>query len=71
MAKDLILGKSNRCWSRDDLVSGEQCREVVVAPSRGPGFLGWSLGIMLGSRLLTGKWPWYWFRRVDERLERR
>lgn len=82
MAYDLLFKNSNRNWSRD-AVSGEascsdssrslvpqEHRESATRESatRGPGVLGYSIAIMIGSRLITGKWPWYWFRRVDQRL---
>jgi hypothetical protein len=73
MAHDLLFKKSRRNWSRDS-VSGHNGAypampsTLVVQERRGPGILGWSLGIMIGSRLVTGKWPWYWFSRIDHRL---
>jgi hypothetical protein len=73
MARDLIFKSSKRNWSRDSISGYDpSCREMppatVIQERRGPGVLGWSLGLMIGSRLVTGKWPWYWFSRIDRRL---
>jgi hypothetical protein len=73
MARDLIFKNSKRNWSRDTVSEcasayREMPATLVAQERRGPGVLGWSLGLMIGSRLVTGKWPWYWFSRIDHRL---
>ena len=71
MAQDLVVGKSNRSWCRgDSAVSGEECRDLAPRTS-GTSLVGWAIGLMFASRIVTGKWPWYWFGRVDERIGRR
>ncbi len=70
MAYDLLLKKRKRNWSRDGLSGDPACtRAIVVQEQRPrPGLLGWSLGIMIGSRLVTGRWPWYWAKKIDQKL---
>lgn len=73
MAHDLIFKSSRRNWSRDTacgsaLYGSAMPATLVVQERPGPGVLGWSLGIMIGSRLVTGKWPWYWFGKIDHHL---
>lgn len=73
MAHDIIFGDRRRDWSRGSSCGySPSCVErptsLVVQERRGPGILGWSIGIMLGSRLVTGRWPWYWFGKIDRRL---
>lgn len=72
MAHDLIFKNSRRNWSRDTtcgyVPSYSAAPAIVVQERRGPGVLGWSIGIMIGSRLVTGKWPWYWAGKIDHHL---
>jgi hypothetical protein len=41
----------------------------VVVEKSGMGFWGWMITISLGSRILTGKWPWFWAGQMAKRLE--
>jgi hypothetical protein len=65
MAHDLILKKSSHDWSRNETSSGsEACTE---RPSRGFPIIGTAISLMFATRILSGKWPWYWFSRHDQR----
>jgi hypothetical protein len=74
MAFDLVFGKNNRDFSRGSSSSvvgadsGED-RVIVVKEDRSMGLFGWTVTICLGSRIITGKWPWYWFGQAARRLE--
>ena len=75
MAKDLLLGRTKRSWSRQvaPATSGHYLVEQPAcvdkpAPARGPGIIGWSVGLMFATRILSGKWTWYWFGRLDGRV---
>jgi hypothetical protein len=80
MAKDLLLGRTKRSWGRGGpgepassghyLVEQPSCQDRP-APARGPDIIGWSVGLMFATRILTGKWPWYWFGRLDGRTPRK
>ena len=68
MAHDLILKDSSRGWGRGvpDNSVGQQC----VEPSRPRmGWLGYTLAAMFATRILSGRWPWYWFGQASNRLE--
>ena len=75
MAKDLLLGSTRRSWSRQEppaasghyLALQPSCPDRP-APTRRPGIIGWSVGLVFATRILTGKWPWYWFGRLDGRV---
>jgi hypothetical protein len=79
MAKDLLLGRTKRSWSRQvaPATSGHYLEQPACvdkpapAPARGPGIIGWSVGLMFATRILSGKWPWYWFGRLDGRTPRK
>lgn len=68
MAQDIILGRTKTGWGRSTAEGDCGHQSCTDSPRRGPGILGWSLGIMFATRIISGKWPWYWFGRVDERL---
>jgi len=76
MARDLLLKKTKRDWSRESSASDEsgysRCTEIVVRsePQRS-NVLYWAIGLSAGTRLLTGKWPWYWATRAREHFEGR
>ena len=71
MAHDLIINNSKRDWSRgyDPYASSlferplcsEPPRTLVVKqePAR-IGWLGATLAVMFSTRILSGKWPWFW-----------
>lgn len=74
MAKDLLLKKTKRDWSRESSVTSSgysRCTEIVVRSEPAPrsNVLYWALGISAGTRLLTGKWPWYWAGRARQHME--
>jgi hypothetical protein len=73
MAYDLIFKNTTRNWSRNSVLGYDpSCKATSPPPTvqekSGPSIIGWSIGIMFGSRIITGKWPWYWFRKIDHRL---
>ena len=72
MAHDLFSkSTSGRNWARESSPtdSNGQDKVIVVKESGGMGLLGWVITISLGSRVLTGKWPWYWAGHAAKRLE--
>jgi len=68
MAKDLLFGRTKTNWGRGAAPTAAGSEECVEKTSHGPGIIGISVSLMFASRILTGKWPWYWFRHVDRRL---
>jgi hypothetical protein len=66
MARDLVISDSKRDWSRG--CKSRSSGEVVVCQSRGPGLLGWAVGLVLVTRVLTGKWPCHWLGKLDQRM---
>lgn len=73
MAFDLAFGKTSRDFSRGSSSSimgsssGED-RIVMIERKSGMGLLGWTISLSLGTRVITGKWPWYWFGQLRKRL---
>lgn len=72
MSFDLAFGKTSRDFSRGSSSGstvGDDKVIVVERKSSGMGLLGWTITLAIGSRIITGKWPWYWFGQVSKRLE--
>ena len=73
MARDLLLKKTGRDWSRGTSTSCGDSRstEIVIRaePPHHSNVLGWAIGLSVGSRILTGKWPWYWARKLGKAAE--
>lgn len=47
-----------------------QPQEIVVREkATGMGWFGYTMAAMFATRILSGKWPWYWAGIVGKRLE--
>lgn len=64
MAHDLVLKSSNRDWSR---VGAGDCPDRRPPAPGGFPIVGTAVSLMFACRILSGKWPWYWFSRYDGR----
>jgi len=42
---------------------------VVVEKNTGMGWFGYTMAAMFATRILSGKWPWYWAGMAAKRLE--
>jgi len=42
---------------------------VVVVKNTGMGWFGYTMAAMFATRILSGKWPWYWAGLAGKRLE--
>jgi hypothetical protein len=76
MAHDLFLKNSSRSWSRgiEASASGSHLFEpmatiVVKEQPRRLGWFGTTTAIVLASRVVSGKWPWYWGNIAAKKLE--
>lgn len=47
----------------------EQPAIVVKSEPSHVGWLGTTVGVMFATRILSGKWPWYWAGLAAKRLE--
>ncbi len=68
MAHDLLTGRNGRDFSRGTSPAVTAGEKLIIERRSGPGFFAWTAAILVGTRVLTGKWPWYWFSRLDEKL---
>jgi hypothetical protein len=44
-------------------------RPIVVTKDTGMGWFGYTMAAMFATRILSGKWPWYWAGLAGRRLE--
>lgn len=42
---------------------------VLVEKNTGMGWFGYTMAAMFATRILSGKWPWYWAGIAGKRLE--
>ena len=47
----------------------EHPKIMVVEKNTGMGWLGYTLAAMFSTRILSGKWPWYWAGIAANKLE--
>lgn len=80
MAHDLFLKNSPRSWSRgvESSSSGSHlfARSCDLSPTvvikdqrQGPGWFGTTVAVVLATRIVSGKWPWYWGGLAAKKLE--
>jgi len=67
VARDLLLGRTGRNWSRDPGSSESGHCLVVVAEKPKSHWLGWTLGLVVGTRVLSGQWPWQLTKKIGHR----
>ena len=70
MAHDLILKDSPRDWSRG--IPASQAGQDPRCPGQPHrmGWLGYTLAAMFATRILSGRWPWYWAGLAGKRIEK-
>ena len=66
MAHDLILKDSARGWARGTTM-GAECTEQ---PRSHMGWFGYTMAAMFATRILSGRWPWYWAGLAGKRIEK-
>ena len=72
MAHDLILKTTSRGWARGGPPSGAgQITVCTESPRPRMGWLGYTMAAMFATRILSGRWPWYWFGQAADRLEKK
>jgi hypothetical protein len=70
MAYDLIFKNSSRHWGRGAIPSSSG-QEGAGQSRSGTGWFGYTMAAMFATRILSGKWPWYWFNLAGKRIERK
>ena len=68
MAYDLLFKNTPRNWSRADSSMGGAL-VIIEKPRPGLGWIGHAIGASIATRIVTGKWPWYWFGTAAKKLE--